>query len=400
VLAARAFTPIDVLRAGIAYAVAQHDQGRSAGIRRIEEAPMASANLERLIDGDGHVMEDIEGIISHLPEPYRAGGSIRDPFPASDHLHSSNKHTLPEGAFARVGVDGWLDFMKDLAMDKAVLYTTRGLTFGKIVSKDWAIELARAYNDWIYETYVKGQERFQVMGLIPLQEPAEAVLELRRIVEELGFIGAMLPSTGADGLQSHLGNERYWPIYAEAERLGCAIGIHGGAHDNMLMDDMSPYAPVNALGHPYGQMVNFAGIIFNGVFDKYPGVKIGFMEAGCGWLLTCMERFTSAWATHVQYDPRGRFLQIRKHETVADYINRHIDEGRIYVGIEGDELTLPYALHMTGPKPYIFSSDFPHEVNNETCKAEIEELRENPEVSSEAKEAILSGNATRFYGFE
>jgi predicted TIM-barrel fold metal-dependent hydrolase len=359
---------------------------------------MATENLERIVDGDGHVMEDIEAIINYLPEPYRSGGSIRDPFPASDHLHSSNKHFLPEGAFARVGVDGWIDFMDDIGMDRAILYTTRGLTFGKIVSKDWAIELARAYNNWMYDTYMKGQDRFDVMGLIALQDPQEAVLELRRLVKELGMTGAMLPSTGADGLQSHLGNERYWPIYEEAERLGCSIGIHGGAHDNMLMDDMSPYAPVNALGHPYGQMVNFAGIIFNGVFDKYPGVKIGFMEAGCGWLLTCMERFTSAWASHVQYDPRGRFLQIAEKETVADYINKHIEAGRIYVGVEGDELTLPHAIQITGNKPYIFSSDFPHEVNNETCKEEIAELRENPNMTPADREAILHGNAERFYG--
>jgi predicted TIM-barrel fold metal-dependent hydrolase len=359
---------------------------------------MATQNLERIVDGDGHVMEDVEAIISYLPEPYRSGDSIRDPFPASDHLHSSNKHFLPPGAFARVGVDGWIDFMDDIGIDRAILYTTRGLTFGKIVSKDWAIELARAYNNWMYDTYMKGQGRFDVMGLIALQEPEEAALELRRIVKELGMTGAMLPSTGADGLQSHLGNERYWPIYEEAERLGCSIGIHGGAHDNMLMDDMSPYAPVNALGHPYGQMVNFAGIIFNGVFDKYPGVKIGFMEAGCGWLLTCMERFTSAWASHVQYDPRGRFLQIGEKETVADYINKHIDAGRIYVGVEGDELTLPYAIQITGNKPYIFSSDFPHEVNNETCKEEIAELRENPNMTPADREAILHGNAERFYG--
>jgi predicted TIM-barrel fold metal-dependent hydrolase len=145
-------------------------------------------------------------------------------------------------------------------------------------------------------------------------------------------------------------------------------------------------------------MVNFAGIIFNGVFDKYPGLKIGFMEAGCGWLLTCMERFTSAWASHIQYDPRGRFLQIKKGESMTDYINRHIDEDRIFVGIEGDELTLPFAVQTTGNKPYIFSSDFPHEVNSETCKEEIAELKENPNVTAADKEAILSGNAIRFYG--
>ena len=100
----------------------------------------------------------------------------------------------------------------------------------------------------------------------------------------------------------------------------------------------------------------------------------------------------------MQYDPRGRFLQLKKGENLADYINRHIDADRIYVGVEGDELTLPFAIQVTGNKPYIFSSDFPHEVNNETCKEEIQELRDNPALTAADKEAVLHGNASRFYG--
>ena len=359
---------------------------------------MDSQHLEMVIDGDGLLVEDMEAIWNRLPEGLRGDSwAWRDPFPNQDHLHGANRHFNPPGSFARVGFDGWGEFLSDVGVDRTVLYTSRGLTFGRIVSQDWAIGLARAFNDWVYDEYVGRSDRFQAMGLIPLHEPEAAVEELRHLVHDLGFTGAMLPSTGATQLQNHLGDERYWPSYAEAEKLGCALGIHGGVHDNMGLDDMSPYAPINGLGHPMGQMVNFAGIIFNGIFDKWPGLKIGFMEAGSAWLLNCMERFSGSWASHVQYDPRGRFLQLRKNETVGDYILRHIDEGRIFVGVEGDELTLPYAVRVTGNKPYIFSSDFPHEVNHETCKAELEEIRENRDLTVEDKEAILHVNAERFY---
>jgi len=208
----------------------------------------------------------------------------------------------------------------------------------------------------------------------------------------------MLPSTGVMGGQNHLGDEKYWPIYEEANRLACCIGIHGGVHDHMGLDDMTPYAPVNALGHPFGQMVNFAGILFNGVFDKYPKVRFGFMEAGAGWFVNCIERLERAWNSHVQYDPRGRFLKLREKESVTDYIKRHVDEDRIYVGVEGDELTLPFAVSVVGNKPFIFSSDFPHEVNNDTCKAELEELDENKRLSQDDKDAVRYRNAERFYG--
>ncbi len=356
-------------------------------------------SVQPIIDGDGHVMEDIATIWKYMPAAYvgRSFSDIRgrSPFPPIDHLHTANRHFTPRGAFANVGPEGWEMFLAEVGIGTTVLYTSAGLAFGKIVSRDWAIELARAYNNWIYDTYLAKSVRFKAMGLIPLQEPVEAVAELRRIVRDLGFCGAMLPSMGAN--MPHLGSEKYWPIYAEAERLGCALAIHGGSHEGLLMDDMSPYAPVNALGHPMGQMICFAGIIFNGIFDKFPGLRVGFMEAGSAWLLTCMERFAGSWSSHVQYDPRRRFLELHDGESMIDYICRHIDEDRIFIGVEGEELTLAEAIRMTGNKPFVFSTDYPHEVDAETCKHELEELRENPELTIADKDAILSGNAQRFY---
>jgi uncharacterized protein len=234
-------------------------------------------NGHTIIDGDGHVIEDCQAIINFMPKSYRdkyETHSFFNPFPPLDHLHSANLHDFQPGAFNKVGPDGWVDFLEDVGIETTVLYTTLGLAFGKIVSRDWAIDVARAYNDWLHDTYMKRSPRFKGMGLIPLQEPAAAVEELRRIIKELGMCGAMLPSTG---IQSNLGDQRYWPIYEEANRLGCAIGVHGGAHENLGLDDLSPYAPVHSLGHPFGQMISFGGMVFNGVFDRYPNVKFGFL---------------------------------------------------------------------------------------------------------------------------
>jgi hypothetical protein len=232
------------------------------------------------------------------------------------------------------------------------------------------------------------------MALVPLQEPEAAVEELRRVVTELGMCGAMLPSTG---IQAQLGDRRYWPIYEEANRLGCALGIHGGAHENLGMDDLTPYAPVHALGHPFGQMISFGALVFNGIFDRFPNAKIGFMEGGVAWLLMCLERFDRSWETHIQRDPRKRFLELRPKEKVSEYIARQIDEGRVFIGCEGEEPDIAYAVKRVGNKPWVFSSDYPHEVNNEFCKHEISEMLENEGLTQADKAAILHGNARRFY---
>src|SRR5437762_2518286 len=83
---------------------------------------------------------------------------------------------------------------------------------------------------------------FDLMALIPLQDPPAAVAELRRAVRELGMRGAMLPATG---LPENLGAKAYWPVYEEADRLGCALAIHGGCHDGLGMDNLNVFPAVH-----------------------------------------------------------------------------------------------------------------------------------------------------------
>jgi predicted TIM-barrel fold metal-dependent hydrolase len=82
---------------------------------------------------------------------------------------------------------------------------------------------------------------------------------------------------------------------------------------------------------------------------------------------------------------------------VSDYIVRHVKARRIFVGCEGGEPLLATAVKMVGAEPFMYSSDFPHEVNAATCKKELDELIENGELSEADKEAILKNNAVEFY---
>ena len=103
------------------------------------------------------------------------------------------------------------------------------------------------------------------MALLPLQDPDAAVTELRRAVTEQGMVGGLLPSTG---LKSHLGDKLYWPVYAEADRLGCGLAVHGGAHSGLGFDHLNVFAAIHALGHPFGIAIVFASLVINGIFDS------------------------------------------------------------------------------------------------------------------------------------
>ena len=93
-------------------------------------------------------------------------------------------------------------------------------------------------------------------------------------------------------------------MYAEANRLGCCLGVHGGCHAGLGMDDL-PSAPVHALGHPFTLMTAFAAVVFNGVLDKYPNVRWGFLEGGVAWVMTVLERFQGSYrGVHADQHPR------------------------------------------------------------------------------------------------
>lgn len=349
----------------------------------------------RMIDGDGHVIEDLEDIKRYLPETWKANTTTRTQgvFPQLDHMHNS-LNVNPPGAFENPGVDGWIGFLDRLGFETAVLYPTSGLSFGKLIDVELAVGTARAYNDWLHDAYLKRDPRLRGVGLVAFQDPEAAVVELRRIVTEYGMVGALIPSTG---LKTHLGDPIYWPVYAEADRLGCALAVHGGAHSGLGFDQLNVFAAVHALGHPLGIAIVFASLAVNGVFDRFPNARFGFMEGGVAWFLMALERLDGSYRAFTPSLPK---LDLQPGETVSSNILRHVKAGRIFVGVEGEEPDLAHAVRRLGPDAFVFSSDFPHEVNLETCRHGVEEVLENDALSDDAKRKIFFENAVRFYGLK
>jgi predicted TIM-barrel fold metal-dependent hydrolase len=359
------------------------------------------AIIRKIIDADGHVAEDSAAIIERMPQAYRdkAREQPFNPFPPFDHLHAGHLVDMPAGAFNRkVGPKEWLKFLDEVGVEATVLYPTAGVASANIVNPDWAVDATRAYNDWLYDSYLKLSPRFRGLALLPptVLNPKAAADELQRAVTHLGMCGAVIPSNSLHA--PPLGTPSYFPIYEAANDLACCVGIHGGVHGSMGMDGLDPYAAVHAIGHPLGQMISLASLVFNGLLEKFPKIRFGFLEGGVAWLLFCLERFDRSYDTHVMRDLRGGYLKLQSGEKVSDYIIRHVKSRRIFVGCEGGEPLLATAVKMVGNEPFMYSTDFPHEVNAEICKRELDELIENGELSDADKEAILYDNAAEFYG--
>src|SRR5207245_9112996 len=107
---------------------------------------MSTATENKIIDGDGHVVEDIATIWKYMPEEY-VGKSFSDargrsPFPPIDHLHTANRHITPKDTFANGGRERWAVHLEEVGIGNKAIHTSAALDFGKLVARPWDIELA------------------------------------------------------------------------------------------------------------------------------------------------------------------------------------------------------------------------------------------------------------------
>jgi predicted TIM-barrel fold metal-dependent hydrolase len=310
-------------------------------------------------------------------------------FPSLDGFHGprlrpdgdGNGRPYVTASSHRIGSgEDYLAFIERAELEQAVMFTSEGLSVGFIQSADYAARICRAYNDYVADRYQRLDPRMRPMALIPFQDPAAAAQELRRSVKDLGLIGAMVPSTG---LSLHLGHEHYWPIYAAAADLDCPLGVHGGSAKGIGMDSFTAFGAVGGLHHSIPLMIGMVSLLGHGVLDRYPSLRVGFFEGGCGWLVCLLDRIERA------EEITGR--------TGLGALHPCLESGRILIGCEGNDGSLPHLVQRTGVQPFAWASDYPHEVDLEAARHMIDETVGHPELSSEEKAAVLGGNARRFF---
>lgn len=334
-------------------------------------------------DADGHILEPEAEIAEFLEEPYNSHRTTRGGFmPAFDQFHGAviAPYPSPPGTFIPADSKRWLEFLDTTGTEKTVIFPTRGLFFGRVTFPDWAVAYARAYNNWLHEKYIRVSPRLQGVALLPMQDVPLAVDELHRAVKDLGMVGGMINS---NGLPWHIGSREYWPIYRAAEELDCVLAVHGGNYEHLGFDRLANFPTSRALGMPIPLMNGFAGMMADGTLDEFPNVRIGLMEGGTAWIPLLMDRLVR----EVSYGG----LQLKR--APEDYLR----DGRIFVGCEGNEQSLSYVIDRIGPEPFMFASDFPHEISMDNAMEEIDEILERGDIAEEHKQMILGENARRFY---
>jgi predicted TIM-barrel fold metal-dependent hydrolase len=332
-----------------------------------------------ILDADGHVTETQDQILEYLDEPYRRrpGGAL---FYPSDGWDRRLLGTLGDWAS---DAETWLRALDKGGVDQTVLYPTLGLFVSFLRDRQWAVALCRAYNTFLHEHFVKVSPRLQAVALLPVQDPDAAAVELQRAVRELGLVGAML---AADG-QHVLGDSRFHGIYEEAQRLNVMLGIHAsGSHLGGAGVDLFPsFIQTHTCSHAFGQMRQLTSMIFEGVPEKFPRLRLAFLEAGCGWAPYWMERMDDEYAKR-----RSEAPALKKPPS------EYVRSGTVYFSCEADEWLLPQALKLVGENQIVYASDFPHWDNS--YPGSLDEIKNRGDLNDGQKQRILGDNARRLYG--
>ncbi len=341
----------------------------------------------RIIDADGHVMEIDDQLREYLPSPY-ADLEWHRCFSLWPGLDGYIRALRAPGGWAGGGTGPnaghWVDFLDTNRIEATVLFPTQGLGHALIQDRDYAIAIARAYNDWLYHRFLNESPRLLGVALLPTQQVGEAVKELRRCVTELGMVGAVLPSVTIAG--KGYGEPEYHPIWAEAERLDVPLATHGGSSAQMSLDLLHNFTVGHTLEHPFSQMRQLASMMFESVFERFPKLRFAYLECGAGWLPYLMDRMDEEIERKAKYSPNCK----RKP-------SEYIRDGNIFVTAEVEEGSLPFVLEYVRPDVILWASDFPHERDQRDFKHDIPHLLARDDISAEHKRAIFFDNPNRFF---
>lgn len=331
-----------------------------------------------VLDADGHVTESQEQVAKYLDEPYRRRPSTFLFYPW-DGWDRRMLGTL--GDFAGTA-EAWLRALDRGGVEATVLYPTLGLFLAFLRDREWAVALSRAYNTFLHEEFTRVSPRLQAVALLPVQDPEAAAAELRRAVRELGFVGGML---AADGPHL-LGDARFAPIYEEARRLDTALAVHAsGSHLGGGGLELFPrFVQAHTCSHPFGQMRQLTSIVFEGVPERFPGLRLAFLEAGCGWVPYWMERMDDEYAKRAAEAP-----------ALTRPPSAYVRSGTLYFSCEADEWLLGPAVTLVGENQIVYASDFPHW--DHSFPGSLEEIRQRGDLSDGQKRKILADNTRRLY---
>ena len=238
---------------------------------------------------------------------------------------------------------------------------------------DHAVRASRMVNDGVAAWVEAAPERFAGLGTVPLQDGEEAARELHRAMKDLRLAGVQILTNVAG---AELSDERFAPFWRAAEETGALVMIHpnGFTHG----ERMSDHYLSNVLGNPLETALALHHIIYSGLLERLPGLRILAAHGG-GLLPSYAGRIDHAWGARRD---AGTVLKEAPSRSLARV---HFDS------VVFTTHQLEYLVRLYGPERIVMGTDYPYDM----AEYDPVQLVTTAELSDEAMALVGGGNALR-----
>jgi predicted TIM-barrel fold metal-dependent hydrolase len=297
-------------------------------------------------------------------------------------------------------------------IDQSVLYPTMLLGIQSHPDLEFAEIQCQAYNNWVSDHVAESDGRLFAVAVLPQQDIDRTAHEIRRVADKPGMVGVFIrPNPTADW--KPFSDPVYDPIWRAASECGLPVGLHPflaadlpgaciGLRINRLGTSAMPVPNdrmgvtvtnfdnvyfTQAIANPFDMMNSMAFLLAGGVCERFPDVRLIFLEANGGWLVPWLERLDHH-AEVFSWDVPS--LKMRPSE----YFKR-----QCWISFDADESTLAFTARspLCGADRIIWASDYPHpDAKFPGVTAELTESIES--LPEEDQRRIAGDNAVALYG--
>jgi predicted TIM-barrel fold metal-dependent hydrolase len=286
--------------------------------------------------------------------------------------------------------EGHLASMDRVGLDVAFLYPTLALYVVGFdpLEPSLGTAFARAYNDWLRDYCSHDPVRLRGVGLVSTHDPAGMAEEVERVAG-FGWTAVTLLPNVVGGRS--LSDPAYEPFWSACERLSMGVAVHVASHTRLPIvgaGRFTSHFALHACAHPMEQMMAFLALLEGGVLERHPGLRVAFLESGCGWLPYWLYRLDEIEYAHYS----GEVAETVKQKP-SEYFKR-----QCFVVMEPDEPYLPAFVEHIGADNLLFGTDFPHGDHGDDMVDKA--LGLSAVMPGEVVRKILWDNPARFYGLE
>lgn len=268
-----------------------------------------------------------------------------------------------------------------------VVYPSLFLAYPLTSNTALATALYSSYNRWLGDR-LSDNERIKWAAIANLDDVGAAVQQVHE-AKSLGASAVMVLGTAGDLTFDH---PTLLPFFESLAQTNLPLAVHVGWSCPALNNIYSHIYPSGVIAFLVPVMMGLVALISGGVLDRFPDLRVAFLEAGCQWVHFVLERMDHRFRrTRNQLSTFHSQTAPRHDLPPMEYVRK----GNLFFSTEADDVLLPHVIDLVGEDNMVFGSDMPH---GDREPFVVRKVKERKDIGDSAKLKILERNPARLYG--